>query len=664
VRFLVDRGALGRHSHDTAVAIARNGAGLWESVPSARLRFQAVGELSRDITGSSVLSFLNGMSNGVAVLFDNDGSIIETLLGDGADQLGVGAPLRTAPQQPTVTASYMVINGASHRDYSEAFAFGTAVHEWGHAIGLDHSHINDEQVYDGDPTNNALAPIMSYSHGPAAGGHLHADDRAWLSWLYPAEGPVGTGSIRGHVLLPDRLTGLRGINVIARRVDDPLVTAVSAVSGALWNGRAGGRLEPGRLGEFLIPGLPPGAYTVELQELEDEPIVIVAPGTLPGGPKLWREGSSPQDPPAASSPVMVQAGQEVNGIDIVVNAEDLGQPGAVSEVEPNALPRGQSVTLPALITGEVEDGDGSTSPVEDDDLPQALHDVFAVRVREPTLLTAILSTPGRGIDLDLYLAEPDGPGFTVVGRAIQSGTPPEFLQIAVPAGRYFIGVRRAGDRGSAYTLLLLATPDPEPERQPFFGGVSFMIIGDVTPTSAFLRWQTMDEAPGVVWYHVPLRELGSTHPTREHAIALTDLTEGLRARAEVRVATPGTLDWAAAPFTAAAPPVPDGVPRLVLGSSVRLLEPDFAEVEVRFSNPGDGDAKNVRIEEVVPAPGWVPVSVTLRGEALPLPLEVGSIGAGGAGAFLVRLVQRSGTAEARVTVRGTYADAAGVVRKF
>jgi hypothetical protein len=72
----------------------------------------------------------------------------------------------------------------------------------------------------------------------------------------------------------------------------------------------------------------------------------------------------------------------------------------------------------------------------------------------------------------------------------------------------------------------------------------------------------------------------------------------------------------------------------------------------------------VRIEEVVPAPGWVPVSVTLRGEALPLPLEVGSIGAGGAGAFLVRLVQRSGTAEARVTVRGTYADAAGVVRKF
>ena len=137
--------------------------------------------------------------------------------------------------------------------------------------------------------------------------HLHADDIAWYSWLYPAEGERSTGSIRGRVLLPDRATGLRGINVIARQAGDPLVTAVASVTGALWNGRAGGRLEPGRLGEFLIPGLPPGAYTVELQELEEEPEIRVLPGALPGGPKFWREGSAAQDPPLASTTVRVRS---------------------------------------------------------------------------------------------------------------------------------------------------------------------------------------------------------------------------------------------------------------------------------------------------------------------------------------------------------------------
>lgn len=665
VRYLVDRGPLGPHSHDAAVAMARDAAAMWESVPTARLRFQAAGELSRDITGSSVLTFLNGVSAGFAVvLFDHDGSIVETLLGEGADGLGVGGPLRTAWRQPTITASYLVLNGASQRDYSEAYARGTAVHEWGHAVGLDHSQLNDEQVYDGDPTNNALAPMMSYSHGPGTGAHLHADDRAWFSWLYPADGDEDTGSIRGRVLLPDRKTGLRGINVIARRMGDPQVTAVAGVSGGLWNGRAGGSLDPGRLGEFLIPRLPPGAYTVELQELADEPEVILAPGALPGGPKFWREGSSPQDLPTSSSPVIVVAGQEVTGIDIVVNAEDLGEPVAVTEVEPNALPRGQSVTLPALISGEVEDADGAGAPVEDEELPQALDDVYAIRVREPTLLTAVLSTPGRGIDLDLYLVEPDGAGFTVVARANENGTPPEILQVLVAAGRYFVGVRRGGGRGSSYTLSVMATPAPEPQVRPLFPDVSYLIIGDVTPTSAILRWHTMAEVPSVVWYHTPQRELGSTRRTRDHAITLTDLTERLRTRAEVLAGIGGTFDSVRVPFTAAAPPVPDGAPRLVLGSSTRLLEPDYAEVEVRFNNPGDGEALDVRIEQIVPASGWFPVSLFLRREALPLPMEVGRIGAGGAGVFLVRLVRWSGTAEAKVTVRGTFTDASGAALKF
>ena len=110
---------------------------------------------------------------------------------------------------------------------------------------------------------------MSYFRGPNGDGSLHRDDQAWISWLYPSADFAGsTGVIRGRVLLPDGLTGLRGINVIARRVDDPKATAVSAISGYVFGGTGGGARDPARLGEFMIPGLLPGSYTVELQPLQ------------------------------------------------------------------------------------------------------------------------------------------------------------------------------------------------------------------------------------------------------------------------------------------------------------------------------------------------------------------------------------------------------------
>src|SRR5207237_6287209 len=98
----------------------------------------------------------------------------------------------------------------------------------------------------------------------------------------------------------------------------------------------------------------------ELQQLEDRPGTSHQ-GFLIGGPKFWWQGSSPQDRAADSTPIGVTAGQEVKGIDIVVNGQDLGEPRPTAAQQPNPSSGLQHVTLPAVVTGTVEAGEAGVS---------------------------------------------------------------------------------------------------------------------------------------------------------------------------------------------------------------------------------------------------------------------------------------------------------------
>jgi hypothetical protein len=665
VQYEVDRGPLGSRSHDTAVQFVNAAIDAWQKLPTARLEIQAAGELPRDITGRNVVEFLNGLraDSPSPVLFDSDGSITGELLGEGADSYGFSALWIRSRERPHILVAYVVLSGPAHEDVRDPFLYSTAVHELGHMLGLDHSQLNAELQYDGDATNDHLTPVMSYSRGPNDTGSLHRDDVSWFSWLYPsADFAASTGTIRGQVLLPDGVTGLQGVNVIARRVGDPQVTAVSVVSGYLFGGDNEGVRDPGRLGEFLIPGLPPGTYILELLELNADPVVRVPPAYLVGGPKFYREGSSAQDPPTDSTPIVMNAGQEVKGIDVIVNGRSLGEPQPVTEQEPNELPEAQAVTLPAVISGAVEDsaGAGAGPPIDSE---TELHDVYQVTLREPTIVTAILSAEQSGVDLDLYVYERYEGEWYPIAAATDRGTPPETIQLYLLPGRYDFGVYRAGVRGSAYTLRLLATPAPDPEIALQIAEISYLVLGDVMPSSAAVRWQTTAPAPSVIWYNRPLREIGSTTRGREHALALTELAPG--SRTEVTVFSLAgrsylELDQVVVPLAAATTPAPDGEPRLSANSRATRLDIDRAEVLVRLSNPGDGDALQVRIEQVTPASGWE----VLPDAPMPPTLEVGGIGAGGAGALLVRIARRSGRAEPRVTVHGSYTNAAGTPLTF
>ncbi len=85
---------------------------------------------------------------------------------------------------------------------------------------------------------------------------------------------------------------------------------------------------------------------------------------------------------------------------------------------------------------------------------------------------------------------------------------------------------------------------------------------------------------------------------------------------------------------------------------------------VRITNAGDGEARNVRIEDLTLASGWEVYSEAIFGDRMPASLDVGTVGPAASGALFLRLLRTRGTADPKVTVKGSYTDAAGTVFRF
>ena len=343
----LDRGSLGALTNAQADALVTSVLGVWGAVPESTANpTAAAGELPVDVDETNASFYLGGPLGYTPVIYDVDGSIVDALFGAGASRqiLGFASPLYWVEVNPPnlpvdlpIPEGHVVLNGvfldgvdlgASNPELTQQEFEGVIIHEVGHLLGLDHTQINAL-----DPTNVDQPTMFPQYRGGTDMGTLAPDDIAWIAYLYPsAQYASSFGGIAGQVLEFDGAVnrGYQGINVIARRVGGGRIDAVSCVSGCLYHAGYG----PANLrGRFILPGVPAGSYTVEVEEVLDiwtggsSVGPLDPPVDFPGvsGPEFYNYfHESAWDNPTARTPFAVMVGGEVSEIDIILNTLSTG----------------------------------------------------------------------------------------------------------------------------------------------------------------------------------------------------------------------------------------------------------------------------------------------------------------------------------------------------
>ena len=341
VPYRPDRGRLGKLDNAAATAFVASTFAVWEAVPSAAISFASAGQLPVDVKKSNYASYLSRCDGVSPIVFDDDGSITDDLLGIGARNvvLGFASPECGDSVAGTITEAIAVLNGrfidgveSSANPEMPIDDFGAVfLHEFGHFFNLDHSQVNLREAFDDDPTNDdAVATMFPFLVNGAEAGSLALDDVASVSALYPAAGfAETTGTIRGRIARADG-TGFQGAYVVARSLADPRRITVGVTSGARFAPDApGGPAPEGLRGAYEIPGLPAGSYTVEIEQIDPRFTggssvgPLDPPAVLSGPPERWNgpneAATSPPDDPDAFQVIEVGAGSTAEAIDIVLN---------------------------------------------------------------------------------------------------------------------------------------------------------------------------------------------------------------------------------------------------------------------------------------------------------------------------------------------------------
>lgn len=404
VNYYVDQGPLNSQiNNQQATAMVDAAAALWSSVPTAGMVLKNSGTLAEDVgfantvignsifgnptfaAPSDVTPFATSFP--LAVIYDADGSVINSLFGAGSSDPtscqnnGVYGWLDNIRTNATIGHAVILLNGlcattpnlVAMMQYEIARAFGRV-------LGLDYAQVNHLTADSNKPEAMFAWPIMdplSGVCGPAGGAcipdpaHLSYDDVAALNRLYPITAAnlpqfpgkqitaANTISIRGTISFRTGV-GMQGVNVVARPLDaagNPLYAyTVTAVSGALFSGNRGnpitgwtdangdpfslwGSNDPALQGAFDLSGtpLPPGVSSAPWQ-LTFEPINPLYMLTESVGPYIDGSPTPSGTMPVLTVPAMSSGSSQNLTVTIADSASGNLQDAIATPDTPRNLP--------------------------------------------------------------------------------------------------------------------------------------------------------------------------------------------------------------------------------------------------------------------------------------------------------------------------------------
>ncbi|MCU1305671.1 MAG: putative lipoprotein, partial [Acidobacteriaceae bacterium] len=277
----------------TANAFVADALSRWTSVSTAALTATRGGALAEDVNGTNVTNSVDGIAlpldiqasatnKPLAIVYDNDGQVIDALLGAGASDASmcatnsvIGGADRFSTDAHIIHA-LIVINGRCAQNASDLPPLKYhLIRVLGRTLGLDWSQANNNvrtgmpfpssEDFAGFPLMHPLEPFCAsaITNCIANADQLRMDDRAAVSRLYPVvtqnisafsgKQLLSSNTIRihGSIYFPDVHGNpgqpMQGVNVVARLMDPntglPSERYVaSSVSGFLFRGNAGNRV--------------------------------------------------------------------------------------------------------------------------------------------------------------------------------------------------------------------------------------------------------------------------------------------------------------------------------------------------------------------------------------------------------------------------------------
>ncbi|MDP1677118.1 MAG: T9SS type A sorting domain-containing protein [Bacteroidota bacterium] len=336
ISFKTDLGTMGNFTNAIGTNLAISSFQVWQNVATANITFSNGGQLPVDVNSTNYLTYLSNSSDGInPIIFDNDGSIVDALFGEGSSSKVIGfagsSYFTAGANAGFFSEGRAVMNGlfAGGTKFTEAQYKATFIHEFGHFIGLDHSQINYQFAGDGIKVNDSNIPTMfpTSTDEDTCLSSLNPDDISAVSQLYPkAAFASNTGKISGSVVRFDNSV-VRGANVIAISTgEDSLFNQISTVTDYY----------KANNGNYTIIGLTPGNYYVKIEPIRNNFTEGSSVGPYAGfatdlsfvNPvtKEFYNGVSESSDPVADLPslrtaVPVSAGNTTSNINLIANKE-------------------------------------------------------------------------------------------------------------------------------------------------------------------------------------------------------------------------------------------------------------------------------------------------------------------------------------------------------